>query len=52
MESEEHKDRLISRLKELADKDPVKTAVVDITKLGLVEMTRRKYKKSIYEQLR
>ena len=50
MESKEHQDMLISRLKELVSTDPVKTTVVDITKLGLVEMTRKKVKKSVYEQ--
>lgn len=50
MEEKEHKEMLMGQLKELAVYDPVKTTVIDITKLGLVEMTRKKVKKTVYEQ--
>ena len=50
MEKKEHKEMLMGHLKELAVYDPVKTTVIDITKLGLVEMTRKKVKKTVYEQ--
>lgn len=42
-------------MKELADlfrKDPVKTTVVDITALNLVEITRKKVRKPLHEQLK
>ena len=37
-------------LKELAKKDPVKCEIVDMTKLGLVEITRKKISKTLKEQ--
>ena len=42
----------MNSLKKLLDKDPVRTSVVDMTPLGLVEVTRKKEKKSLWEQLR
>ena len=42
-------------MRELADlfrKDPVKTTVVDITALNLVEITRKKVRKPLHEQLK
>ena len=35
----------------LAKADPIKTNIVDITGLGLVEITRKKTKKSLKSQL-
>ena len=32
--------------------DPVKTTLVDMTALGLVEVTRKKVRKPLYEQIR
>ncbi len=46
------KKALVDKLKEYTAKDPVKTVVVDITKLGLVEITRKRMKKSLAEQLK
>ncbi len=37
-----HSLRIIEELRQAAAKDPVRTQVVDMTKLGLVEMTRQK----------
>ena len=37
-------------LKELAKKDPVKCEIVDMTRLGLVEITRKKISKTLREQ--
>ncbi|MBE5936674.1 MAG: ribonuclease E/G [Lachnospiraceae bacterium] len=51
MEDEEHKNQLVTSMREFVAKDPVKTTVVDITKLGLMEITRKKTGKSLYEQL-
>lgn len=44
MESEENRNSLIEYIKDLVKKDRVKTNVVDITALGLVELTRKKGK--------
>ena len=42
MEREEHRESLLAHLRELASRDRTKTNVVDITGLGLVEITRKK----------
>lgn len=42
---------LLKRLKQLCSKDSVPTEVVDITPLGLVEITRKKINKTLKEQL-
>ena len=52
MKSEEDKELLLSALRKHAAKDPVKVHVVDMTQLNLVEITRKKGKKPLYEQLR
>lgn len=46
-----YNQELLAVLNEAIAGDPVKTTVVDITKLGLVEMTRKKVKKPLYEQV-
>lgn len=51
MKTEEYNSRLMDCLRQELSKDPVKTVVVDMTKLGLVEVTRKKVRKSLYEQL-
>ena len=43
--------RLFSELGELVAKDTVKTTLVDTTRLGLVEMTRKKERRPLHEQL-
>lgn len=45
------KEQLINYLKNLCKKDSVKTDVIDITPLGLVEITRKKINKTLKEQL-
>ncbi|RFZ78749.1 ribonuclease E/G [Lacrimispora amygdalina] len=50
MDKEEDKKLLLKRLEEIVSRDPVKTAVVEITKLNLVEITRKKIRKPLYEQ--
>ena len=52
MESDEQKKELLLALRKALLKDPQKAAVVDMTALGLVEVTRKKEKKSLWEQLR
>jgi ribonuclease G len=51
METEEDKAILMDRLNVIFSRDPVKTSVVDITKLNLVEITRKKIRKPLYEQI-
>ena len=50
MEQEEDKKALLDCLKQAVSTDPVRTVVVDMTPLGLVELTRKKVRKPLYEQ--
>ena len=52
MKSQEHQELLLETLKRAVSADSVKTVVVDITRLGLVELTRKKVRKPLYEQVR
>ncbi|MCM1253090.1 MAG: ribonuclease E/G [Clostridium sp.] len=52
MKKKEHMDRLTSYMKELLKKDTVPAYVVDITGLGLMEITRQKKNKSFAEQMK
>lgn len=49
LENQEYKDMLIRELKLLIQKDSVPCHFVDMTALGLVEITRKKVQKPIYE---
>ncbi len=51
MESEEDRDMLMKILGDELAKDPVKTVLVDITRLGLVEITRKKVRRPLHEIL-
>ena len=51
MDTEEDKALLMDPLKAAVRPDPVKTTVVDMTPLNLVEMTRNKEKKPLWEQI-
>lgn len=51
MKTEADKAILLEALKTYAKKDPVKTTVIDMTTLNLVEMTRKKGRKPLSEQL-
>lgn len=51
MENQEQEMQLFNEMKMLAKKDPINTTVVDITTLGIMEMTRKKTKKSLSQQL-
>ena len=42
---------LLAHLGEVVLKDPVKTTVVDMTALNLVELTRKKVRKPLHEQV-
>lgn len=52
MEEKEKQHRLLSRLREACSQDPVPVRVVDMTPLGLVEITRKKVSRPLAEQLR
>lgn len=52
METEEERLRLMSLLERELLKDPVKTVLVDMTRLGLVEITRKKVKRPLAEQVK
>lgn len=49
--NQENSDILMEHLKSLAKRDIVNTTIVDITRLGLVEITRKKTGKSLSESL-
>lgn len=51
MELQKHKDMLMEELKHHFKKDPIKTTLVDMTALGLVEVTRKKLRKPLHEQI-
>ena len=51
MKKKENEEKLLRVLNELARKDPVKTVIVDMTKLGLVEITRKKVRDTLDKQL-
>lgn len=49
MELQEHKNLLMNELESYLKKDPIKTTLVDMTALGLVEITRKKVRKPLHE---
>ena len=49
MKEDTHNQELVKRLAEFVRTDPVRTTVVDMTKLGLVELTRQKGKRALHE---
>lgn len=51
MEDNKKTEALLQELRGLAKKDHIQTTIVDMTALGLVEITRRKTTKSLAEQL-
>lgn len=51
MKSQENRAELIHLMKKLVKADHIKTTVVDVTALGIMEVTRQKEKKSLKEQL-
>ncbi len=52
METDEDKETLMEHLRLAVQKDPIKTTVVDMTRLNLVEITRKKVRPSLYQQIR
>ncbi len=51
MEEKEDQELLMKTLAVQCAKDPVKTTVVDMTRLNLVEITRKKIRRPLYEQV-
>lgn len=51
MDLQKDKDLLMKELDEHFKKDPIKTTLVDMTALGLVEVTRKKLRKPLHEQV-
>ncbi len=51
MQEEEWKQKLMEQLRVYLRQDPVPATLVDMTKLGLIEITRKKKKKPLAEQL-
>lgn len=52
MEYQEDKDELMRTLDRIFKGDQVKTTLVDMTRLNLVEITRKKVRKPLHEQIR
>ena len=52
LDSEENKEQLLTLLSGLFKKDPIKTVLIDMTPLGLVEITRKKVRKPLHEQIK
>lgn len=52
LNKKEHETQLIEYMRSLLKKDPVKANVVDMTGLGLLELTRKKVNSSFSEQMR
>lgn len=51
MDSSEDEKNLLAYLKECLEKDPVRTRLVDMTALGIVEITRKKESRSLADSL-
>ena len=50
MEDPEDEQRLLETMREQLKYDPMKAAAIDITSLGLMEVTRKKQRKTLKEQ--
>jgi ribonuclease G len=51
LELKKDQDLLMAELESYLKKDPIKTTLVDMTALGLVEVTRKKVRKPLHEQV-
>ena len=49
MKEEEHRKKLLEKLKEEIAKDHITTRLIDMTPLGLVEITRQRIRKPLHE---
>ena len=52
MKEEESRIALLAAMRRAVAADPVKTVLVDMTPLGLVELTRKKIRRPLHEQVR
>lgn len=52
MENPDHRDELFHVLQKLLRKDPVKSRAIDITPLHILEMTRKKVRRPLIEDIR
>ena len=52
MKEEEHNTELLNAFRQHLNQDPVKTTLVDMTALGLVEITRKKIRQPLHEQMK
>ncbi len=52
MQSKENQEQLMRLLREYVKRDPVKTNVIDMTALGLIEVTRKKIEPPLQEQIK
>ncbi len=52
LDAQEDRKLLLQKLDDFLEKDPIKTTLVDMTPLGLVELTRKKVRKPLYEQVK
>lgn len=51
LEKKEDKQKLIETFRSYLEKDPIKTSYIDMTPLYLVEITRKKVRKPLHEQI-
>lgn len=51
LKNKEHEAALMEQMRDLLKKDPIHTRVVDMTALGLMEITRKKIDQSLAQQL-
>ena len=51
MRKEDSKEYLLSEMRNYLKADPVQTVLVDMTPLGLVEITRKRTRKTVAEQI-
>lgn len=49
MDKKENREELLERMREICRRDPIRTTVVDMTALNLIEITRKKLKKPLME---
>lgn len=52
LSEKEHLNQLLTELQKQLKKDPIQTVFIDVTKLQLVEITRKKIRKTLKESLR
>lgn len=52
MDGQESREELMEKMAEICRKDPIKTTVVDMTALNLMEVTRKKVKKPLHETVK